>query len=60
MPEIEGGAGRVHRAEPQLVRVPIVWRGQTQRALALRLRVEGQRADGTWYVPQANKTSQAR
>lgn len=38
--ELEGVAAPVRRAEPQLVRVPIRWRGETKKALALRLSVE--------------------
>ena len=45
--EIEG-AGMVRRAMPQLVRVPVVWRGETKKALALRLFLEQERPGGKW------------
>jgi hypothetical protein len=45
---IAGVPAQVRRAVPQLVRVPIVWRGETKKALALRLFVEQQGPDGKW------------
>ena len=47
---IEGIGGSLRRAVPQLVRVPIVWRGQTKKSLALRLFVEQQGAEGRWQA----------
>jgi hypothetical protein len=58
--DIEGVTGRVRRAEPQLVRVPIVWRGEPKKALALRLSVEEHAADGTWHGPRQSVAPQAR
>lgn len=48
---IEGVSGAVRRAVPQLVRVPIRWRGETKMALALRLYVEHEVAPGEWQGP---------
>jgi hypothetical protein len=48
---IEGARGSLRRAVPQLVRVPIVWRGETKKALALRLFIEEQGPGGKWEPP---------
>jgi len=48
--QIECMRGHVRRAVPQLVRVPIVWRGETKKALALRLFVEQQGPEGRWQA----------
>jgi len=45
---IEGVKGDVRRATPQLVRIPVRWRGEVVRAVALRLYVEHQDAAGQW------------
>lgn len=47
---IEGLPGAFRRAIPQLVRVPIQWRGQRRVALALRLFVEHEQAE-MWNPP---------
>ena len=51
--QIEGCPGQVRRAVPQLVRLPIQWRGQTKKALALRLFIEQQGPDAGWREPGA-------
>lgn len=57
---IEGFHVNVRRAVPQLVRVPIVWRGQTKKGLALRLFVEQQAPDGRWQAAQPATAGAAR
>ncbi|HEX6812323.1 MAG TPA: hypothetical protein VF384_11915 [Planctomycetota bacterium] len=48
---IEGVPAQVRRGVPHLVRVPIRWRGETKKALALRLFVEQERPAGEWHGP---------
>jgi hypothetical protein len=49
--ELEGDLGRFRRAGPYLVRIPIRWRGETRRALALHLLVEQEVSPGVWQPP---------
>ncbi len=49
--QVEGIDGKLRRAVPRLVRVPIRWRGEAKTALALRLYVEHETAPGVWAPP---------
>jgi hypothetical protein len=58
--QIEGVPGQVRRGVPHLVRVPIRWRGETKKALALRLFVEQEVAAGEWQGPPWGITLQTK
>jgi hypothetical protein len=49
--EVDGVAPPLRRAVPHFVRVPVVWRGEVRKALALRLHVEQQDERGQWHGP---------
>jgi len=51
--ELDGVQAALRRAEPRFVRLPIRWRGEVHRVLALRLYVQqqGDGGDGDWRDP---------